>query len=119
AATRTTAANPARRLGVVYIPMGANMPEWTPPGEGKLTLSSILQPLTPFQDRLVVVTGLDSLQAFTDAGQAAAVHSTVQGSWLTQSHVRREGEGGRGGVETGVSMDQIVARQQEAFTQLG
>ena len=35
-AQSVTAANPVRRLGFVYIPMGAHIPEWTPPGSGTL-----------------------------------------------------------------------------------
>ena len=31
-----TPANPVRRLGFVYIPMGAHMPQWTPAGSGSL-----------------------------------------------------------------------------------
>lgn len=118
AATRTTAANPVKRFGAVYVPMGANMPEWTPPGVGPLTLSPILQPLAALQDRLVVMTGLDSLQAFTDDGNGAALHMTCQGAWLTQARVRREAQGVNG-VGAGVSMDQVVARELEASTQLG
>ena len=29
-----TPANPVRRLGFVYMPMGSDIARWTPPGEG-------------------------------------------------------------------------------------
>jgi len=49
-----------RRLGFMYIPMGANMARWTPPGEGSLReLSPILNPLAPFQNQLTILTNLD------------------------------------------------------------
>jgi len=31
-----TSATPVRRLGFVYMPMGCDLPRWTPPGEGRL-----------------------------------------------------------------------------------
>ena len=31
-----TAAAPVRRLGFVYMPMGCDLPRWTPTGEGRL-----------------------------------------------------------------------------------
>ena len=43
-----SAANPVRRLGFVYIPMGSNIAEWTPKGMGRVTeLPSTLRTLTP------------------------------------------------------------------------
>src|SRR2546425_815381 len=53
AAIRNTAAAPVRRFGAIYAGMGANMKQWTPAAEGALQLSAILQPLAPFQDRLL------------------------------------------------------------------
>jgi hypothetical protein len=31
-----TPADPVRRLGFVYMPMGCDVARWTPPGDGKL-----------------------------------------------------------------------------------
>ena len=43
-----TPANPVRRLGFVYMPMGCDIARWTPPGEGRLVeLSPTLQSLAP------------------------------------------------------------------------
>ena len=39
AALRTTAAAPVRRLGVVYVPNGMMMPQWTP-STGRAPVSS-------------------------------------------------------------------------------
>ena len=41
-------ARPVKRLGFVYMPMGAHMPEWTPQQTGRLTeLSPSLRSLAP------------------------------------------------------------------------
>ena len=51
-----TAANPVRRLGYVFIPMGMNPVPWIPRGEGSITeLSPSLAALTPHLDHLTVV----------------------------------------------------------------
>src|SRR6185295_17154352 len=56
----TAAANPTRRLGFVYIPMGMNPVEWTPQGEGKITsLSPSLASLQPFLDQVIVLTNTE------------------------------------------------------------
>ena len=55
-----TPANPVRRLGFVYIPMGSTISSWTPPGEaGVLTeFSSTLSPLTPVMKHVTVVSNM-------------------------------------------------------------
>src|SRR5712691_9412425 len=51
----------SRRLGIVYAPNGMNMWDWTPKTEGAaFELSPIMQPLAPFRDRMLVLSGLDS-----------------------------------------------------------
>src|SRR5260370_1581279 len=58
-ALAATPANPVRRLGFVYIPMGANISQWTPPGAGSLgELSPILRSRTPVPAQLTVLTNL-------------------------------------------------------------
>src|SRR5436189_7768 len=47
------------RLGVVYVPNGVNMADWTPAAEGtNFKLPWILEPLQPVKDDLLVLTGL-------------------------------------------------------------
>ncbi len=54
-----TAANPASRLGFVYLPHGAIMDRWTPAQEGAgFEFSPILKPLEPFREYVDVVSGL-------------------------------------------------------------
>ncbi len=59
-ALAVTPARPIRRLGFVYIPMGSHLAQWTPAVEGKLTeLSPTLSTLTPFRDRLTIISNLE------------------------------------------------------------
>lgn len=84
-----TPANPVRRLGYVYMPMGAHLPEWTPPGTGgKLgELSPILQSLQPFVDHLTVVTNTELRNAYpgTHATSNAAFLSAAKAKWTESS----------------------------------
>src|SRR4029077_4938494 len=61
-----TAANPVRRLGFVYIPMGSTIAQWTPPGEaGALgELSPTLSSLKPVVDHITVITNLELKNAY-------------------------------------------------------
>src|SRR6185503_6632429 len=87
-----TPANPARRLGFVYMPNGvaknsSGIDYWTPRGEGKgFELSQILMPLAPFRDRMVIVSGLDHNQAETGNDGASGDHTRGTSSWLTGVH---------------------------------
>src|SRR5437879_5935667 len=47
------------RMAFFYVPNGVNMREWQPTIEGaKFTLPKTLQPLAPFKDDLLVLSGL-------------------------------------------------------------
>src|SRR6476660_124168 len=64
-ALAATPANPVRRLGFVYMPMGAHISQWTPTGEGTLTeLSPTLQSLTDVLDQLTVISNLELRNAY-------------------------------------------------------
>lgn len=110
---RLSAAAPVKRLSVTYVPMGAFMKKWTPPSEGPLELSEILQPLKEFRDRAVVMSGLDMQNA--DARDGGGVHSRIQPCWLTGQHAKRtEGPD----MRVGISLDQVAARVIGGETQL-
>jgi Protein of unknown function (DUF1552) len=116
-ALRYTAAKPVNRLGLVYVPMGAVMSNWTPATEGgEFECTPILQPLAPFQDRLLVLTGLDNEPAVARLGEPAGGHGRIGGAFLTGVHAKPT-EGAD--FEAGVSIDQIAARQLGQHTQLG
>ncbi len=105
-----TPAAPTRRLGVVYVPNGIVMDEWTPTAVGAgFELTPILEPLARFRERLTVVTGL------SNKGPDYA-HETGATSFLTGVPPKRT-QGAD--LVAGVSMDQQVARVLGRQTQLG
>jgi hypothetical protein len=109
-AQAATAANPVRRLGFVYIPMGAYMPQWTPPGSGTLgELSPILRPLAPVADQLTVVTNLELKNAYpgTHATSNCAFLSAATAKWTESND-----------YYLGTTVDQIAAQQMGRETRL-
>ena len=115
AAIRNTAANPVRRLGAIYVPMGMDMAHWTPSADGReFELTPILQPLAPYRDRLLVLTGLDSNEAGPRPQDSGGPHTRVQAAWLTGVRAKKT-QGAD--FELGTSMDQIAAREFAKQTQ--
>ena len=116
AAMRASAAKPVSRLFVGYVPNGVMMSAWTPSAEGAaFELSPILEPLAPFKDQLLVVSGLTSAPAFPLPGEGTGDHVRAAATFLTGVHPKKtEGPDIRGGV----SIDQIVAKKLGADTQL-
>ena len=56
-----TPAKPALRFGAVYVPNGMVMQNWTPKADGSaFEFTPILEPLAPFKDQLLVLSGLNS-----------------------------------------------------------
>src|SRR5687767_3935198 len=98
-----TAAAPVRRLGFVYMPMGCDLPRWTPPGDSKLvTLSPTLQSLAPVLDQLTVITNLELKNAYpgTHATSNAAFLSAAKAKWTESTD-----------YYLGTTVDQIAAKQ--------
>jgi hypothetical protein len=116
-ALAATPAAPRRRLGVIYVAHGAVMENWTPKTEGaRFALSPILEPLTPFQDRLLVLTGLFNRPALQPPDEPGGVHGRTGGTFLTG--VRVKPTQGRD-FRAGISIDQIAAAHLRDQTQLG
>ena len=110
AALGETAARPIARLGVVYVPNGIVMADWTPTVAGpRLELSPTLGPLAPFRNRLTVLTGLRS------GPPNYAVHAVASTRFLTG---RPPTPSTGAEVEAGISMDQVAARELGRQTQL-
>ena len=108
------ATKPVVRFGVVYHPNGVIYDQWLPTGAGsQFELSPTLKGLEPFQDKIIVVTGLFSDQAEAN-GDGGGDHSPACGSYLTGVHVKKSDTA----LENAVSMDQIVAKAFERETQL-
>lgn len=109
-ALAATPARPVRRLGYVYMPMGSNIAQWTPPGSGKLTvLSPTLQSLAPVKEHLTVFTNLELKNAYpgTHATSNAAFLSAATAKWTESSD-----------YFLGTTADQIAARQIGQSTRL-
>jgi hypothetical protein len=98
-----TPADPVRRLGFVYMPMGCDLPRWTPPGDRKLvTLSPTLQSLAPVLDQLTVISNLELKNAYpgTHATSNAAFLSAAKAKWTESTD-----------YYLGTTVDQIAAKQ--------
>jgi hypothetical protein len=66
---------PARRLAVMYVPNGIILDKWTPAEEGLISkLSPILEPLAPFRDQMLVLSGLNQENANARPGEGGALH---------------------------------------------
>ena len=115
-AGRASAAQAVRRLGVVYVPNGMFMPNWTPTNEGGvLDVTQTLQSLAPVRDRMLMVSGLCSEEGIARPGEGAGDHARAAGAFLTGVHPKKtEGHD----IRAGISMDQIAARVLGQETQL-
>ena len=106
-----TPASPVRRLGFVYIPMGCEHSQWTPPGEagGLSELSSSLSPLAPVKDQITVVSNLELKNAYpgTHATSNSAFLSAAKAKWTESTD-----------YYLGTTVDQIAAQQIGQNTQL-
>ena len=103
-ALAATPAAPVRRLGFVYIPMGANLAQWSPKGVGSITeLSPILAPLNPFIDRITVLGNIENKNAYSPGN-----HATANSAFLSAAKAKlTEGSD----YELGTTVDQIAAQQ--------
>ena len=116
ASSAETASQLPLRMGFVYVPNGITMDKWTPATEGAgFQMSPILESLAPFQDRLLVLTGLDQDQATALPGEGGAFHTRTTVAWLTGVHPKPT----KGAdIRAGVSVDQIAAKELGKQTQL-
>lgn len=112
----SAAPQPVKRLAVAYVPNGIIMQKWTPAAEGaSFELPAILQPLAPFRDRLLVLSGLRSHPAFPEPGEGTGDHARAAATFLTGVHPKKtEGPD----IRAGISMDQLAARELGKQTQL-
>jgi hypothetical protein len=102
------AARPAHRFQTFYVPNGMAMEFWTPKSEGaSFELSPILEPLAPFRDQTLVLSGIKASWNY--------IHAGASGSFLTGTP-----RGGKNEIEifAAVSMDQLLARHFAGETQV-
>ena len=108
AAVRNSAAKPIQRFFTGYVPNGMVMADWTPSTEGALgDLPMTLEPLTPFKDKMLLVSGLADAPAFPLAGEGTGDHVRAAATFLTGVHPKKtDGPD----IRCGTSMDQIAAQ---------
>ena len=102
------ARKPVHRFQTFYVPNGMAMEYWTPKEEGSaFALTPILEPLAPYRDQLLVLSGLKANWNY--------IHAGASGSFLTGTT-----RGGRNEVEivADVSIDQLLARHFADQTQV-
>ena len=113
---RASAAAPVKRLGVVYVPNGIVMNQWTPEATGSgFAMQPVMQPFEPFRDRLTVLSGLANKHGDALPGEGAGDHARAAGAFLTGVHPKKTAGAD---IRAGVSMDQIAARAFAQETQL-
>ena len=99
-----TPADPVRRLGFIYMPMGCDITRWTPRStDGTLKmLSPALQSLEPFVDQLTVFSNMELKNAYpgTHATSNAAFLSAAKAKWTESTD-----------YFLGTTADQIAAQQ--------
>src|SRR5439155_22971107 len=80
-ATAATAANPLRRFGAIFVPLGERPGYWTPKTVGEnFEFNTIIKPLERFRDRVTIVSELcDPLDG----------HATTVAAWLSGTIPKR------------------------------
>ena len=102
------AARPVHRFQTFYVPNGMAMEHWSPKGEGSaFELSPILEPLAPYRNQMLVLSGIKANWNY--------IHAGASGSFLTGT-----ARGGRNEIEivADVSIDQLLARHFAGETQV-
>jgi hypothetical protein len=102
------ATKPVHRFLAFYVPNGMAMEYWTPKTEGaKFEMTPVLEPLAPYRDQLLVLSGIKANWNY--------IHAGASGSFLTGTT-----RGGRNEIEiiADVSMDQLLARHFARQTQV-
>src|SRR5688572_26080428 len=99
-ATAKTAANPPKRFGAVFVPLGERPGFWTPATEGSnFEFTPILKPIEKFRDHVTVVSELcDPLDG----------HATTVSAWLSGAIPKKTFAED---VYSGETVDQVIARK--------
>jgi hypothetical protein len=94
------------RLAYLYVPNGVQMPDWTPRLSGSsFDLPSVLEPLAPLRNELLVLSGL-TLDKARSLGDGGGDHARAMASFLTGTHPKKTGGAD---LKAGISVDQLAA----------
>ncbi len=101
--------NQVRRLGFVFMPMGADISRWTPEGQTLDKLSPILQSLAPVKDKVNCLSNLELRNAYPGS------HATSNASFLSAARAKLTESSD---YYLGTTVDQIAAKEIGRQTQL-
>ncbi len=106
---------PITRVAFCYTPNGIIMRDWVPEKEGAgFDFTKTLQPLEPYRDKVLVLTGLEHHNG-ESLGDGAGDHARAGATWLTGVHPKKT-EGAD--IQNGISVDQILAHEIGSQTPL-
>lgn len=110
------ASSPTPRLGFIYAPNGMFLPNFHPTGDGGpgLEITPILEPLRPYKDQVVVLSGLSNY-GVVSPNEGGGVHTRAHGGWLNGVLPKRT-EGAD--LRAGKTVDQFAADKLGADTSL-
>jgi hypothetical protein len=101
-ALASTPAKPVKRLGFVFIPMGADISRWTPGSADTLDqLSPILESLAPVRDRVTAFTNFELQPAYPGS------HATSNSAFLSAARAKLTESAD---YFLGTTVDQIAAK---------
>jgi len=102
-------------MAFFYVPNGVHMEDWCPKQEGaNFELPWILEPLAPFRDDLLILSGLAQHNGEA-LGDGAGDHARALSTFLTGVHpLKTDGAN----IHVGVSADQVAARKIGNATRL-
>src|SRR5689334_16595791 len=104
-----TAAQPVRRLGFVFMPMGCDITRWTPPGDKLNELTPILNSLGPVREHVTAITNLELQNAYPGS------HATSNSAFLSAAKAKLTESTD---YYLGTTVDQIAAQHIGQETQL-
>ncbi|MGJ8696940.1 MAG: DUF1552 domain-containing protein [Verrucomicrobiaceae bacterium] len=109
-AARVTAAQPVKRLGYVFMPMGCDLTRWTPGSKGDLSeLSPILDSLKSVRDSVSILSNLELQPAYP------GTHATSNSAFLSAAQAKQTESAD---YFLGTTADQIAAQHLGKETQL-
>jgi hypothetical protein len=104
-----TAAQPVRRLGFVFMPMGCDITRWTPTGDKLDQLSPILSSLAPVREHVTAISNLELQNAYPGS------HATSNAAFLSAAKAKLTESTD---YYLGTTVDQIAAQRIGQATQL-
>jgi len=107
--SREAGSQPPVRFACLFAGNGFHSKEWWAKGEGtNMQLGKVLEPLSPFREKLTFLRGLYNAEALI-----GGIHSCQTGNLLTGAHLAPNGE-----IRSGISCDQVVANQSKGQTKV-